>query len=300
MSRLPACALLFGSFLLLGACGGGAPATEEQAAAEASTPSAEGSGAAQGAVQATSGPVGQPTDSAPLVRRFLPMEAHRATRAERFPHENHVGINCRVCHEAPTGHTTHADVGCPNCHRSAAFITDKVLTKADCLTCHHGGTNGRACLDCHKAPPEPLVVEQQLKFSVWNAPRTRSLPFDHARHASQECRTCHKAMPNLKPTEPCATCHEQHHQADRRCMTCHRQPPAGVHTLDAHLTCNTAGCHNEPVTERMTEGRSVCLVCHQDKESHEPGRICAQCHQVRPGADAAKPEGEPVATGGVR
>ena len=66
-------------------------------------------------------------------------------------------------------------------------------------------------------------------------------------------------------------------------MTCHKQPAAGVHTLEAHLNCNASGCHNEPVTTHMTETRSVCLVCHQDKEDHEPGRVCAQCHQVRPG-----------------
>jgi len=294
VSRVPACAFLVTSLLLFSACGGGKPSAEEQAVDTAAQ--AEG----QGAVEAVAQPVAQPTDSPPPLRRFLPTEAHRATRAERFPHENHVGINCRVCHQAPKGHTTHADVGCPNCHRSAAFVTNKVLTKADCLTCHHGGTNGRACLDCHKAPPERLVVERQIKLSVWPAPRTRSLPFDHTRHASLECRTCHKAMPNLKPTEPCTTCHEKHHQPQARCMTCHRQPAAGVHTLDAHLDCNSAGCHNEPVTEHMTETRSVCLVCHQDKESHEPGKVCAVCHQVRPGADSPQREADAVVWGGKR
>jgi hypothetical protein len=273
--RPPAHTLLLSFVLVFGACGGGEPATEEQPAADAAVQPA----AAQAA------------DSATPLRRFLPAEAHRATRAERFPHENHVGINCRVCHEAPKGHTTHASVGCPNCHRSSAFITDKVLTKADCLTCHHGGTNGRTCTDYHQAPPGPMVVERQIKLSVWPTPRTRSLPFDHALHKSEACVSCHKAMPNLKPTEPCGTCHEKHHRPEARCMTCHQQPPPGTHTLDAHLNCNTAGCHNEPVTEHMTEVRSVCLVCHQQQENHEPGRVCAQCHQVRPGG----PDGSALA-----
>jgi len=295
VSRVPARAFLVTSLLLFNACGGGKPAAEEQAAADTAAQT-EG----QGAVQAAGQPVAQPTDTAPPMARFLPTEARRATRAERFPHEDHVGINCRVCHQAPKGHTTHANVSCPSCHRSAAFVTDKVLTRADCLTCHHGGTNGRTCLDCHKTPPGQLLVETQIKLSVWPAPRMRSLPFDHARHASQECRTCHKAMPNLTPTEPCATCHEKHHQPQARCMSCHRQPSPGVHNLEAHLNCNSAGCHNEPVTEHMTEGRSVCLVCHQDKESHEPGRVCEDCHQVRPGAALPSRAGGDALRGGER
>jgi len=276
--RLPARAVFVTSVLLVAACGGGKPstgATGEQPAAD--TTAAAQPSAAQAAAQ------GQ--DTTP-VRRFLPAEARRATRAERFPHEYHVGIACRTCHKAPEGHTTHAGVGCPQCHRSSAFVTQRVLTKTDCMSCHHGGTNGRSCLDCHKAPPAPLVVQEQIKLSVWPTARTRSLPFDHARHKSFTCKTCHQAMPNLKPTVSCGTCHEKHHQPTARCMTCHRQPPAGAHTLAAHLNCNAAGCHNEPVTEHMTETRNICLVCHQDRENHEPGKVCAQCHQVRPGGAA--------------
>jgi hypothetical protein len=271
--RPPAYGLLIGSLFTLGSCGGGSSPAGEQPAQEAS--SVQPAAAAAPA-----------TDTAPPVRRFLPDEARRATRAERFPHEAHVGIDCHMCHETPKGHTTHASVGCPQCHRSSAFVTGRVLTKADCLTCHHGGTNGRKCTDCHQAPPGPLVVERTFQLSVWSAPRTRTLPFDHTLHASQACAACHKAMPNLKPTEPCGTCHERHHRPEARCMTCHREPPAGAHTLDAHLNCNGAGCHDEPVTEHMTETRSICLVCHQQQESHESGRICAECHQVRPGAPA--------------
>lgn len=271
MRRSSARAVFITSVLVLAACGGGESSTQEQPAAAAEQPSA---------VQA----VAAAQDSTPPVRRFLPDEATRATRAERFPHENHVGIACRTCHQQPPGHTTHAGIGCPQCHRSSSFVTQRVLTKSDCLTCHHGGTNGRACLDCHKAPPAPMVVQRQIKLSVWPTARTRTLPFDHATHKSQACATCHQAMPNLKPTVECSTCHEKHHQPTARCMTCHRQPPAGAHTLDAHLTCNKAGCHNEPVTEHLTDTRNICLVCHQDKENHEPGKLCAQCHQVRPTA----------------
>lgn len=70
-------------------------------------------------------------------------------------------------------------------------------------------------------------------------------------------------------------------------MTCHRQPPPGVHTLAAHLNCNASGCHDEPVTEHLTETRNICLVCHRDKVNHEPGKICAHCHEVRPPSASA-------------
>jgi hypothetical protein len=215
-------------------------------------------------------------------RRWLPDEMSRSTRVENFPHVAHVDISCRVCHAAPQGHQMHGALPCSECHRSSALVTRLSLTPADCMACHHSPERNLACSTCH-TPPGPRTTQQTFQMSVWSSPRTKSLPFDHARHGTVDCRTCHQQPTTMAPTRTCASCHENHHTPAARCQTCHAPPPASAHDAGAHLGCLGAGCHNAPDINAMSGRRAVCLVCHQAQENHEVGKECASCHQVRPG-----------------
>lgn len=224
-------------------------------------------------------------DSTAPVRRWLPDEMSRSTRAENFPHNAHVTISCAVCHAAPRGHTVHKVLPCAECHTSSALVTRLSLTPADCMACHHGAERNIPCGNCH-TPPGPRTTQQTLKMSVWPAPRAKAFPFDHGRHGTVDCRTCHQQRPSMAPTRTCASCHAEHHTPTARCQTCHDQPPAAVHGPRAHLGCAGSGCHTAPDINAISGTRPVCLVCHQAQEGHEVGKQCADCHQVRPGEQA--------------
>ncbi|MGD8321109.1 MAG: hypothetical protein PVJ02_11655 [Gemmatimonadota bacterium] len=276
--------------VVLGACGGGEQAPAE---AEAELPAADTSVA----------PAEDVPDSAKseevqeIARRFLPDEMRRSTRAERFPHGAHVRLVCSNCHQHPQGHTVHVDLKCAQCHRASAQGVMRNLTPADCMACHHSPERNLPCSECH-TPPGPLTTQRQIKLSVWPSPRTRSLPFDHARHSGEECSTCHERGPTMAPTRTCASCHESHHRPDANCVGCHQQPPPTAHTLQAHLSCLGSGCHSDRLVDSFAQKRVVCLVCHQAQQDHEPGRECADCHQVRPGEGQRMqddPEGWPAA-----
>lgn len=257
-------ALLLGSVLVVG-CGTEEPevsqtpqVTEEVAAAEPST------------------------DTTPGLRRFLPDEMRRSTRPETFAHGAHVQINCAVCHEAPRGHGSHGDLTCAECHRASAQATLAALSPAQCQSCHHGAEQTWTCEHCHETRGA-LESVQTLAFDVWSAPRTRSLAFDHGAHTELDCASCHRAAPALVPAESCASCHDAHMEAEIRCVECHMPSPLATHDVEAHLTCSGAGCHSAPLVEAMATTRSVCLLCHQAQQDHEPGGNCIECHRVRPG-----------------
>ena len=240
----------------------------------------EEAGAAADTTAATQVAEADSAEAAP-VRRWLPDEMARSTRVEDFPHSAHVEIACRVCHTAPRGHTVHSTLPCAECHRSSVLVTRQSLTPADCMACHHNPERGIPCSSCHKAPG-PRTVQQSVQLSVWSAPRTKALTYDHGRHDEVECRTCHQQPNTMRPTRACASCHQEHHNAAARCQSCHA-PSATAHDAGAHLGCLGSGCHNAPDVDAMSGDRVVCLVCHQAQENHEVGKECADCHQVRPG-----------------
>jgi hypothetical protein len=79
----------------------------------------------------------------------------------------------------------------------------------------------------------------------------------------------------------CDGCHEQHHEVDNNCASCHQQPPPSAHPVaQAHVTCSGSGCHNPPPFQGPPRTRTVCLVCHQQQKNHNPGRECTDCHAL--------------------
>ena len=77
-----------------------------------------------------------------------------------------------------------------------------------------------------------------------------------------------------------ADCHAQHHDPTAECRTCHL-PSKNAHTRQAHLGCTESQCHAPKAVQQLQPKRNVCLVCHQTKVDHQPGKECATCHQVQ-------------------
>lgn len=187
-----------------------------------------------------------------------------SAQEQRFRHEVHASFECAECHQ--TGGATSAANGewCADCHHVN-------VSPAECVRCHASG--GIA-----PATARPLVT---FRFSV-GEPRTRPLPFDHERHGRFECAECHAGGADLGVRRTCASCHAEHHEAERDCTACHAQPPADVHPSDrVHLRgCGGAGCHAVEGFdyEALKESRSLCLSCHQAMREHEAPEPCVRCH----------------------
>lgn len=182
-------------------------------------------------------------------------------------------------------HAQHNTVGCTACHDTAAShgaVT--VRTPADCAACHHTPRAAADCVDCHTARETAGVREVPIRMALdaWPSPRTRALPFDHARHESIACAECHTEGLDLAVGRGCADCHDEHHSPRLDCMACHATPPADAHTREVHTTgCAGSGCHTGTAYAEMGRTRNFCLSCHQDQTDHQPGEGCADCHAVR-------------------
>ena len=190
-----------------------------------------------------------------------------------FSHRRHRQLECTTCHSSEERH--------------GALLT-KTIT--DCRQCHHTPERQASCGTCHTtneiAPKHNVNVAMRL--SVWPSARQRDLPFEHGRHTSFTCVTCHTTPLTLAPTRTCESCHDNHHTVDRVCRTCHLSPKP-AHTRETHLGCAGSGCHTLAGTVALEPRRNVCLTCHQDKVNHKPGRECAQCHQVKWQPNAVNP-----------
>jgi c(7)-type cytochrome triheme protein len=78
------------------------------------------------------------------------------------------------------------------------------------------------------------------------------------------CKECHQREQQVKPVAGCGSCH-----ADL----------VGLHKKKEHRESGCAACH-APHTW-SPEPRKGCLACHADKEQHNPGPPCAECHEFR-------------------
>jgi hypothetical protein len=213
-------------------------------------------------------------------------------------------------------HNRHRQVQCAQCHNSERTHGAVTVTSVrECRECHHTPAAGSratgssataaapACTNCHR-PAEFLAtrhpIAQTLRLSV-GAPRTRRLPFVHAQHPRVECAQCHGPTLTREVTVGCNSCHEQHHEPNRSCISCHTSPPTTAHTVDAHLGCAGAGCHSPVPFQGVPRTRNLCLSCHQGLTDHEPGRNCINCHALpRPRAEGTTvPHGPALAERGA-
>jgi len=251
------------------ACGGPAQrAANTTAAAKDSVASTDSSGTAAAAgTQHTLAAPARPVAVAP--------------GPNAFRHEKHRGLQCQRCHTTVPGHTVHTNVACTSCHASVP-ATGPIPAAAQCAACHHAATQPYPCANCHApATRGRLTLTVNWQLSVWPAPRPRDVTFDHNWHTNLQCASCHTDRPAMVPVRACGSCHE-HHDGKADCRTCHRPPPAGIHTVAAHDGCAGPGCHQSPPVRVATLSRNECLLCHADRVNHQPGRVCAQCHMLQP------------------
>jgi c(7)-type cytochrome triheme protein len=194
----------------------------------------------------------------------------QATDFSQFKHDNrqHARLPCLLCHRRennspqPTlpGKTAHAP--CAGCHQQQFANASSPI----CTICHTDVQSGKV-----KAFP-PL--------------QSFDARFDHAKHASTACSTCHR--PNRRGVA--------------------LSIPA---RLNAHVTC--FGCHT-PTAQANGRNISSCSTCHQlgrlvrTSEQARAFRVgfshanhdaseklnCAACHRVRTGAARGQQVSEPA------
>jgi hypothetical protein len=194
----------------------------------------------------------------------------------RFWHSQHRGVECTECHSTRDRH---------------GGVT--VTSLRDCRSCHHTAPVATPCVGCHdqgavRRLQTTVSRVMDIRVGSLNRPR-RTLPFDHAHHLRYDCQQCHTQGLALSAAGlDCAQCHQEHHQAEISCMSCHPSPADGAHDLNAHLTCTGAGCHTAPAAtvQAIPRTRNFCLSCHQDLVEHRPGRNCVSCHALPAGTRA--------------
>lgn len=224
-------------------------------------------------------------------------------------HESHdwtvEGIECTICHtrpppdprvdaatsavlasrlQDPFRHETHRSVACIDCHTSReAHGSLAVKTPADCMACHHDPARTPNCTACHGARTLTSAYPRAttMRLSIWDAPRERTLAFDHRDHPALACARCHATPLTLAVTTACTDCHSDHHRPETDCAGCHTRPPTTAHTVDVHTQgCAGSGCHGPAGPARLVTTRGFCLGCHQDQRRHQVGKNCADCHLV--------------------
>lgn len=205
-------------------------------------------------------------------RAALSPDARARLVSSDFSHARHRELPCTQCHDVSQSH-------------GAVTVTDA----RQCRDCHHTAPLAADCARCHTPADftgERRTVAQTFSTSVATSV-TRDLSFAHAQHGGVQCTACHQTPGTLAVVPGCADCHRDHHQPQLQCMACHTAPPRAAHTVEAHLGCTAAGCHDPAPVAGVPRTRNFCLVCHQDQVDHERGGNCADCHRLPPPRAAA-------------
>ncbi|MGH7688480.1 MAG: cytochrome c3 family protein [Gemmatimonadaceae bacterium] len=176
-----------------------------------------------------------------------------------------------------SAHVLGGGLPCSTCHTPFAQHGGITLTAASCNACHHPAVQPVAnCARCHAgpagAPPDTFHLAKG--------------DFSHGPHvaANLECKACHTAPAMNARDLQCDNCHEQHHQPQTACLSCHRGGVLAKHKVADHVAC--AECHKTvPHLNHWT--RQICTACHATRTNHFPGQDCAACHRI-PAMGAAR------------
>lgn len=170
-------------------------------------------------------------------------------------------------------HTLRAGLSCADCHTPLADHGGTTITSpAQCQACHHAPIGPKNCAACHPGSgggPDSTIVFPAGDFS-------------HPMHVAGgvACAACHTPPGMSVGQLRCGTCHEQHHDPERNCLSCHRDGVLAGHDRTVHVAC--VECHDlTPTLDRWT--RQVCTVCHVARAvGHHPDRACEACHKIPP------------------
>ncbi|UCG38071.1 MAG: cytochrome c3 family protein, partial [bacterium] len=177
--------------------------------------------------------------------------------------------------------------GCFRCHDGKHVSEDGKVIRRECVICH---TMPESSPSKHWTEAFPTGTE----WETWH-------PWDlKYQHAEMNCSTCHSG--GLPPARDCATCHEQKGvsqyyedvgmgdfectechldlqkvQPVMECTDCHGGEIVGLHLeVPDHEDAGCTTCH-EP-HKWVVRDRETCYQCHDDKEEHNPGDMCTDCH----------------------
>ena len=173
-----------------------------------------------------------------------------------FAHEPHVlrgGLACGECHTPLENH-------------GGTTIT----SPAACNACHHSTIRPINCAVCHAGAGGVPDTTMQLVTG----------DFSHGVHrdAGVACTICHTPPAMSARGLDCDNCHDQHHQPERACLSCHRGGVMEQHTRAVHIAC--VECHEGAATLNHWS-RQICTTCHvQQATGHNPGKPCEACHKV--------------------
>ncbi len=281
----------------------------------------------------------------PTSRQCFSCHAMRERLADFNPARDPHGGRCGLCHNPHTQNRPSeamkacASAGCHADWRDIPFHSGATHRRAgeQCITCHapHAArVDASNCQGCHAdaARRFPRLRRLQQGFDTTRAmhsalpPRApatlskvtarKSAPdsFQHRRHTSLACLTCHDVHSSSRLTfSPPRGCQICHHQApdENRCPSCHTpdevagprartvtiavrgQSPrprtvAFRHGSHASRPCST--CHTQPVSLEIGDSVRTCAGCHDDH--HQAGRDCRGCHTE--GAAVAPPHAPPA------
>ena len=210
----------------------------------------------------------------PAVLASLKLPASTYAATGKFSHKRHRDVECTSCHATGKDHgklLLTGVVDCQSCHHASPTKSAAGTPPVNCATCH-------TSTELSSAYPDTLSI----RLTVWQSPRNRVLAFRHANHTAVACGGCHTTPLTLAraPDATCSSCHTQHHDPAAECRTCHL-PSKNAHTREAHLGCSGSQCHAPQAVQQLQPKRNTCLVCHQDRVDHQPGKECATCHQVQ-------------------
>ncbi len=259
------------------------------------------------------------------VRRFKNIALDCAT-CHKDPHLGQVSKDCASCHSieaakfavprfdhskakfALTG--KHVGLDCAKCHKKEAgtfpagsgTAVRLVGLATECASCHkdvHLGQLGTSCQTCHTS------ATFEVKSYQHKNPALKGFFTD--KHATAECRACHKKADGTFPSGPgtavrftglpaadCGRCHDDAHKGKlgSDCASCHtmsiwRTVNRAFHKgtnfpLEGqHLALKCASCHWEGVYKGTP---NTCYDCHWIRRQDDLyrtalGTDCGQCHR---------------------
>jgi hypothetical protein len=177
--------------------------------------------------------------------------------------------------------------GCFRCHDGKHVSEDGKVIRRDCEICH----------TMPESSPSSHWTEMVPEGQEWDNWHPWDLKYQHA---EMNCNVCHDG--GLPPAKDCATCHErkgvseydenvgmgdfectechmdlQKVRPTMDCLDCHDGELTELHVdIDEHLEDGCLVCH-KPHTWQVAD-RSSCYECHDDKEEHNAGDACVDCH----------------------
>lgn len=182
---------------------------------------------------------------------------------------------------APFQHSRHRKLACSTCHSTDRSHGELIIrAPASCQGCHHASDERAGkCSACHTAGElaAPHAVPVTVKVSTRQRELTRTLTFEHTRHANLACSSCHADDAARSLVKDCTGCHVDHHSVQRDCTSCHASPRT-EHTRWTHDGC--AACHSDRTVAQLPPVRTLCLSCHPDQRTHYAAKECVVCHRV--------------------